>query len=42
MRLDHIFVSEDIRVIDSAVLQNKLTRVASDHLPLIADLILTD
>ncbi|ASW10837.1 endonuclease/exonuclease/phosphatase family protein [Rhizobium sp. 11515TR] len=40
MRLDHIFVSDDIRVIDSAVLQNKLTKVASDHLPVIADLIL--
>ncbi|GES41371.1 endonuclease/exonuclease/phosphatase family metal-dependent hydrolase [Rhizobium sp. ERR 922] len=40
MRLDHIFVSEDIHVMGSAVLQNKLTKVASDHLPLIADLIL--
>lgn len=40
MRLDHIFVSNDIRVIDSAVLRNKLTAVASDHLPVIADLIL--
>ncbi|AXA42691.1 endonuclease/exonuclease/phosphatase family protein (plasmid) [Rhizobium leguminosarum] len=38
MRLDHIFVSDDIIVKQAAVLQNRLTRVASDHLPLFAEI----
>ncbi|OBY05927.1 endonuclease [Rhizobium leguminosarum bv. trifolii] len=38
MRLDHIFVSDDLIVKQAAVLQNRLTRVASDHLPLFAEI----
>lgn len=36
MRLDHIFVSDDIEVLDAQVISNPLTRRASDHLPLLA------
>jgi endonuclease/exonuclease/phosphatase family metal-dependent hydrolase len=35
-RLDHIYVSDRIRVIDCQVRNNDLTRVASDHRPVIA------
>ncbi len=38
MRLDHIFVTDDLVVKKAAVLQNRLTRIASDHLPLLADI----
>jgi len=38
MRLDHIFVTEDLIVKQAAVLENRLTRVASDHLPLLAEI----
>ena len=38
MRLDHIFLSAGLEVAATAVLRNRLTRTASDHLPLIADL----
>jgi len=37
-RIDHIFVSRHFEVEKVQVPQNNLTRVASDHLPLIADL----
>jgi endonuclease/exonuclease/phosphatase family metal-dependent hydrolase len=36
LRLDHIFVSRDIRVLDAAVVTSRLARRASDHLPLVA------
>ncbi|MBX5000754.1 endonuclease/exonuclease/phosphatase family protein [Rhizobium lentis] len=38
MRLDHIFVSGDLVVKKAAVFENRLTRVASDHLPLLAEI----
>jgi len=38
MRLDHIFVSEHFGIERVLVPRNDLTRVASDHLPLLADL----
>ncbi|SCB61150.1 Metal-dependent hydrolase, endonuclease/exonuclease/phosphatase family [Rhizobium aethiopicum] len=38
MRLDHIFVTDDLIVKRAAVLETRLTRVASDHLPLIAEI----
>ena len=37
-RIDHIFVSKHFEVEDIRVPQNTLTRTASDHLPLIAEL----
>ena len=37
-RIDHIFVSNHFEVEDIRVPQNTLTRTASDHLPLIAEL----
>jgi endonuclease/exonuclease/phosphatase family metal-dependent hydrolase len=36
MRLDHIFVSSDVEVLDVEVVSTPLTRRASDHLPLLA------
>ncbi|MBX5156831.1 endonuclease/exonuclease/phosphatase family protein [Rhizobium sp. NZLR8] len=38
MRLDHILVSDDLVVKQATVLENRLTRVASDHLPLLAEI----
>ncbi|MBB2695890.1 EEP domain-containing protein [Rhizobium phaseoli] len=38
MRLDHIFITDDLVVKRAAVLQNRLTKVASDHLPLFAEI----
>ncbi|NEH99957.1 endonuclease/exonuclease/phosphatase family protein (plasmid) [Rhizobium johnstonii] len=38
MRLDHIFVTDDLIVKKAAVLENRLTRIASDHLPLLAEI----
>ncbi len=38
MRIDHVFVSDDLVVKKAAVLQNRLTRIASDHLPLLAEI----
>jgi endonuclease/exonuclease/phosphatase family metal-dependent hydrolase len=38
MRIDHIFVSHHFATERAVVPRNELTRVASDHLPLIADL----
>lgn len=37
-RIDHVFVSEDVKVVGINVPRNSLTRSASDHLPLIVDL----
>ncbi len=37
-RIDHILVSPSIRVLGTTVLKTAETRIASDHLPLIADL----
>ena len=36
IRLDHIYVSRNIRVVDCRVRTDELTRVASDHRPVIA------
>ena len=36
-RIDHVFVSPDVEVTDVQVPRTHLTRVASDHLPLIVD-----
>ncbi|WP_431323300.1 endonuclease/exonuclease/phosphatase family protein [Rhizobium sp. YTU87027] len=38
MRLDHIFVSLDLAVTTSRVIRNRATSLASDHLPLVADI----
>jgi endonuclease/exonuclease/phosphatase family metal-dependent hydrolase len=38
LRVGHIFVSGDIEVTSAKVVRSPLTRVASDHLPLIAQL----
>ncbi len=38
LRLDHMFLSRHFAVESVAVVRNDLTRVASDHLPLLADL----
>jgi endonuclease/exonuclease/phosphatase family metal-dependent hydrolase len=38
VRLDHIFVSPQLALERVMVVRNDLTRVASDHLPLLADL----
>jgi endonuclease/exonuclease/phosphatase family metal-dependent hydrolase len=38
LRIDHIFVSNDIEVTSAEVVRSPLTAVASDHLPLIAQL----
>ncbi|MEN3941943.1 endonuclease/exonuclease/phosphatase family protein [Prosthecobacter sp. SYSU 5D2] len=40
VRLDYIFINEGLAVQDVQVPNNMLTRNASDHLPLIADLVL--
>ncbi|HEY0455046.1 MAG TPA: endonuclease/exonuclease/phosphatase family protein [Verrucomicrobiae bacterium] len=37
-RIDHIFVSDHFEVHEARVPQNSVTRVASDHLPLISEL----
>ncbi|MGE0859445.1 MAG: endonuclease/exonuclease/phosphatase family protein, partial [Gammaproteobacteria bacterium] len=39
-RLDHIFVSREFRVVGVDVPRTQLTRVASDHLPVVAELAL--
>lgn len=40
-RIDHIFVSKECRVLRVSTVFNTLTRAASDHLPLIADIALS-
>ena len=37
MRLDHIFVSDEIDVIDARVLHTPATEFISDHHPVVAD-----
>ena len=37
LRIDHLFVSEQVRVLDVFAPYDRLTRVASDHLPLVMD-----
>ncbi len=36
VRVDHIFCTNDFKVIDSYILKNKLTEKASDHYPVVA------
>jgi endonuclease/exonuclease/phosphatase family metal-dependent hydrolase len=38
LRIDHMFVSSEFRVLSSGVTQSADSRVASDHLPLVAEL----
>ncbi|HEY8567389.1 MAG TPA: endonuclease/exonuclease/phosphatase family protein [Beijerinckiaceae bacterium] len=38
VQLDHVFVDGDVRVTKVEALRTSLTRLASDHLPLVADL----
>lgn len=38
MRLDHVFVSPRLQPLSIRVIRNDLTRLASDHLPLLVDL----
>jgi len=38
-RIDHIFVTDDVGIDDAHVMDTRLARVASDHLPLVADLV---
>lgn len=42
IRLDYIYVSENVAVLDCARLRSPLTRLASDHLPLLARLRIAD
>ncbi len=37
MRIDHLFVSDDVKVLDVFAPYDRLTRLASDHLPLVMD-----
>jgi endonuclease/exonuclease/phosphatase family metal-dependent hydrolase len=41
LRLDHIYVSSNVRVLDCWVRNDELTRVASDHRPVIASVEIT-
>jgi endonuclease/exonuclease/phosphatase family metal-dependent hydrolase len=38
LRLDHVFVTKSVEVISAGPVRNQLTRVASDHFPLLAEL----
>ncbi len=38
LRLDHVFVTKSVHVVNAAPVRNPLTRVASDHFPLLAEL----
>jgi endonuclease/exonuclease/phosphatase family metal-dependent hydrolase len=40
LRIDHIFLEKAIEVVDVRVHRTRLSRVASDHLPVVADLLL--
>lgn len=42
VRIDHIFIDQNIKVLDVDVPENELARVASDHMPLIAELELVE
>lgn len=37
LRLDHVFVTKSVEVIAAAPVRNSLTRIASDHYPLLAE-----
>ncbi|MBC7168938.1 MAG: EEP domain-containing protein, partial [Phenylobacterium sp.] len=37
LRIDHIFVSPEVRVLDVFAPYDPVTRAASDHLPLVMD-----
>lgn len=37
-RIDHIFINKKLTVVGTEVPRSELTMVASDHLPLIAEL----
>lgn len=37
-RIDQVFVNQGVKVVGARVPRNRLTRVASDHLPLVVDL----
>ena len=34
IRIDYIFCSTDFKVLDSVIVKNKLTELASDHYPI--------
>jgi endonuclease/exonuclease/phosphatase family metal-dependent hydrolase len=36
-RIDYVLVSEDIAVLQTTVMQNELTRIASDHYPVLTE-----
>jgi endonuclease/exonuclease/phosphatase family metal-dependent hydrolase len=38
VRIDHLFVGTDIEVLSAGVVRTELARIASDHLPLVAEL----
>ncbi len=38
LRLDHVFVTRSVQVVSARPVRNSLTRVASDHFPLLAEL----
>lgn len=38
LRLDHVFVTRSVEIVNAAPIRNPLTRVASDHFPLLAEL----
>jgi len=38
VRMDYIFCSKSIKVLDSGIVQNKITKKASDHYPIFAEL----
>lgn len=38
LRLDHVFVTKSVHVVNAGPVRNPLTRVASDHFPLLAEL----
>jgi len=38
LRIDHIFVSSELRILGTHVVDDRLARLASDHLPLVAEL----
>jgi endonuclease/exonuclease/phosphatase family metal-dependent hydrolase len=41
LRLDHLFVSPSVEVTDAGPVRTRLSRVASDHFPLLAEVRLT-
>jgi endonuclease/exonuclease/phosphatase family metal-dependent hydrolase len=42
LRLDHVFVTRSVEVVAAAPIRNPLTRIASDHFPLLAELRVRD